>query len=170
MTLLLLVAATATTSCGIGNLIQHMQLHADASRTLTGPDKVKAFVLESLRIEPPAHRTARFCARDLEIRGVQLARRTPVELSMGSASRDPERFPDPDRFDPSRRGAVPPVFGYGVHACLGRSLALLELESVCEVLSARYELEPVGPSTGTCGKGLRRPVSLMMCLHPRTSR
>ena len=170
MSLLLLVAATATTSCGIGNLIRHMQIHADATRRLTGPDQVKAFVGESLRIEPPLHRTARFCARGLQIRGVELARRTPVELSMGSASRDPERFPEPDRFDPSRKGALAPVFGDGAHACLGRSLALLELESVCELLGTRYELEPVGSPAGTCGKGLRRPVSLMMCLHPRASR
>ena len=47
-------------------------------------------------------------------------------LLTGSAGRDERQYADPDRFDVDRRFERHVTFGYGIHFCLGASLARLE--------------------------------------------
>jgi cytochrome P450 len=49
-------------------------------------------------------------------------------MLLGSANRDPARYPDPHRFDPDRRNIQPVSFGGGAHYCLGAPLARLEAQ------------------------------------------
>ena len=46
-----------------------------------------------------------------------------IHLMVGSGNRDGDQFPDPDRFDISRRPNRHLSFGLGVHICAGNSLA-----------------------------------------------
>jgi cytochrome P450 len=71
-----------------------------------------------------------------------------VLLLLGSANRDPARFRDPDRFDPSRTGRRHLAFGYGIHHCVGSILARLTARAVLErlcVLAREVALD--GPAT-----------------------
>jgi cytochrome P450 len=47
-------------------------------------------------------------------------------LLVGSANRDERRYTDPDCFDIRRRDPSHITFGYGLHYCLGASLARLQ--------------------------------------------
>jgi cytochrome P450 len=51
---------------------------------------------------------------------------TLVTIGIGAANRDPEPFPDPDRFDVARNPTRHLAFGSGIHMCAGMSLARLE--------------------------------------------
>ena len=54
--------------------------------------------------------------------GVQLTEGTPIFLALGSANRDPDLHPDPDRFDPTRDHSGVLMFGQGRHRCIGAPL------------------------------------------------
>jgi cytochrome P450 len=87
-------------------------------------------------------------------------------MLFAAANRDERAFPDPDRFDTSRDPNPHLAFGFGVHFCLGASLARLELRIGLEELLAhapRYEvteqkLERVRSDTNRLY--VRLPVSL----------
>jgi cytochrome P450 len=68
------------------------------------------------------------------IQGVTVPLGATVELLVGAANRDPARWTEPDRFDVRRpfRGHL--GFGYGLHICLGLSLARLESQVWLDLL------------------------------------
>jgi len=70
-----------------------------------------------------------------------------VLLLVGAANRDPEVFPDPNRFDLDRDCGESLAFGKGVHFCLGARLARLEgvigLETALDYFP-RFEIDEAG--------------------------
>jgi cytochrome P450 len=80
----------------------------------------------------------------VEFHGARFAEGVEVDVILGAANRDPDRFEDPDRFDIRRHGAGHLSFGHGGHFCLGAPLARLEGEIALSRLvrrMPRMELE-----------------------------
>ena len=66
----------------------------------------------------------------------------------GAANRDPEVFPDPDRFDVGRRPNHHLGFGIGTHYCLGANLARAEISAMFDELMRRVpDIEVSGEPT-----------------------
>src|SRR5690606_24435997 len=76
----------------------------------------------------------RFAREDLAIGGVEVSRGEIVGLLYGSANRDPEAFPEADRFDVRRSPNRHLAFGAATHFCLGAPLARLELRTLFTAL------------------------------------
>jgi cytochrome P450 len=84
-------------------------------------------------------------AADLTAGGLSVPPGSRLILLIGAANRDPDRYPDPDRFDPARTGSKPPRFGAGPHVCIGNALARLEAGIAFPRLLARFPaLAPAG--------------------------
>jgi cytochrome P450 len=64
----------------------------------------------------------------MTVSGVTIPKGAFITLLIGSANRDPEVFPDPERFDLGRPDNRHLGFGFGIHHCLGAPLARLEAQ------------------------------------------
>jgi cytochrome P450 len=103
-----------------------------------GEVPARVAVEEVLRFDPPLQLFERWVLdAGVEIDGMALPVGSRVAMLLGSANRDPRRFPDPDRFDVGRGDAGHVAFGGGIHFCLGAPLARLEIETTLALLAAR---------------------------------
>lgn len=127
---MLLYAGSATTRDLIANAIALLVDHPDVTRQWAdGLVSIEAVIEEVLRLEGPVRGVGRVATEDMAIGGHRIARGDLVYLMLTDANRDPDRFADPDRFDPARTGGHL-AFGSGVTHCLGAHLARLEARIV----------------------------------------
>jgi len=138
---LLLIAGHETTVNLITNGMLTLLRHPEAlERLCREPELMPRAVEELLRYEPPVHMLPwRTALTDVEVAGVTIPKGTPLTLVLASGSRDPRRFPDPDRFDPGRRDNQHFGFGGGVHSCFGAPLARVEAQVALTALTRRLE-------------------------------
>jgi cytochrome P450 len=135
---LLLVAGTETTTNLIGNAGLLLTRDPTLQSCLrTGADLISPFIEEVLRYETPVQRRPRVTTCSTQIGTVRLPKGARVQLLIGSANRDPEKFPDADRFCIERRPNHHLAFGLGPHFCLGAQLARLEASIAVETLVKR---------------------------------
>ncbi|MFF3322695.1 cytochrome P450 [Streptomyces sp. NPDC002889] len=79
----------------------------------------------------------RFPTEQMEIGGIRIPAGDTVLLCLASANRDPERYPDPDRFDIRREDKAHLALGHGLHYCLGAPLARVEIALAFSTLLTR---------------------------------
>ena len=127
---LLLVAGHETTVNLIGNgMLTLLRYPAIFERLRNQADLMPATVEEVLRYEPPVQfLTQRTTLDEIALAGTTIPKGVLVTLALAAGNRDPEQFPDPDRFDPERRDNEHLGFGSGIHICFGSPLARLEAQ------------------------------------------
>lgn len=102
------------------------------------PGRIEAFIEELLRYDGSVKSGGRLCKKTTVLGGVEIKAGTPILMSHMAANRDPQRFPDPDRFDMDRpRIKEHLAFGRGPHTCIGAPLARREVATSIERLLAR---------------------------------
>jgi cytochrome P450 len=127
-TFLLLFAGHQTTADFIGNATVALLTNPDQLELLrTRPELLPSAIEELLRFDGPLPvASPRIATEDVEYQGVRIPRGSIVGVVINAANHDPAQFVDPDRLDLCRKGGSHIGFGYGVHYCLGVSLARME--------------------------------------------
>jgi cytochrome P450 len=136
-----LAAGTNTTVTLICGMLEALTRFPEQWELLRagGPEAVRAAVEEGLRYVSPVLAMGRVALERFDLHGRVIEPGDVLQLAVLAANRDPEAFPDPDRFDLSRTDPRPHVaFGGGAHVCLGQHVARLEARDVFERLIDRY--------------------------------
>ena len=136
---LLLLAGNLTTTDLIGNGVMALLQNPDQLTKLrANPELMKNAVEEVLRYDSPVTNSGRIANEDIEIGGVKIAAGESLSVSLSAANRDPDIYPDPDRFDIERKDTHHQAFGGGNHFCLGAHLARLEAAETLFALMERF--------------------------------
>jgi cytochrome P450 enzyme len=137
----LVIAGADTTVHALCFAVLDLLRHPEARRAvLEDRSLVRNAIEESLRHEPfgKLGSIPRYALEDVEIHGVRIGKGEMVVPVIPGTLRDPSVYPDPDVFDIRRESSGVPVFGVGPHACLGATLARLELDGALETLLDRF--------------------------------
>lgn len=133
-----MVGGLETTTNLIGNGVLTLLRNPAALRRLQEDiSLIPLAVEEMLRYESPSQHTGRLAPEDVELGGRLIRKGQAVMAVMAAANRDPERFPDPDRFDVSRTDNRHLAFGYAAHFCFGAALARVEGQEAFEAIVRR---------------------------------
>lgn len=168
--LLILPAGVETTYRSSGNLLVALLSEPALLHTVrTNRGMVRGAIEEGLRWEPPITSVVRRAVVDCELGGVAIPSGTTVNVSVAAANRDPKRYPDPDRFDPTRKNVAHLTFGGGPHLCLGMHLARMETTVAINALLDRLSdlrLDPNAATPSIVGMAFRSPAAIPVVFTP----
>ena len=137
--MLILMAGHGSTIDVLGSGMHALlRFPAEMQRLRADNSLMKTAVQEMFRFEPPLPFFHRYATQEVEIAGQVFPRGTKFGVLYGAANRDPEQFPDPNRFDVSRTPNWHIAFGRGAHFCLGNHLARLNMDIIFTTLLRRF--------------------------------
>jgi cytochrome P450 len=158
---MLLFAGHETTRHWVGNAVHLLLEHPAAMEELrANPALIRGAMEEVLRFESPVKLAGRGLTADIEVDGVTASKCDSLLFMVAAAHRDPDQFPDPDRFDIHRTHIRHLAFGGDAHVCLGSTLARLEGQIAIRELIRRFpQMRRARPSVEwvpvTAFRGLR---------------
>lgn len=133
--LFLFVTGVSTTTISIGNVIALALKDRNIWRGWCADRaSIRPAIRELMRYDTAAHAIIRHATRDIELDGQRISRGDRIWLLLGSGNRDPHEFGRADEIDPNRKEGRPLTFGLGAHACIGRMLAITQIEILAEAL------------------------------------
>ncbi|HET7510509.1 MAG TPA: cytochrome P450 [Solirubrobacterales bacterium] len=157
--LTLLVAGHETTATALSWAMERLVRHPEKLERLrdeveAGEDAyLTATIQETLRLRPVIVAVIRQLTEPVELGGYELPAGARVTPSIHLIHRDPEIYPEPERFLPERFLDEPPgtytwiPFGGGVRRCLGAAFAQFEMQVVLRELVRRHEIPPATPAS-----------------------
>jgi hypothetical protein len=145
---LMVVAGNETTTKLLGNAWLWGWHNPDQlAKPLSDPSRVTDWVEETLRYDTSSQMLLRVTRVPMTLHGVDIPEGERVLLLVGSANRDGDVFPDPDRYDLDRDTSRLVSFGSGRHFCMGAPLARMEARIGLAELVKRvssYDIDPDG--------------------------
>jgi len=166
---LLLPAGLETTYRSSGNLLQLLLTHPDQMQALQQDRSlISAAIEEGIRFETPLVLVMRNTTRAVEMHGITVPKGAQVNLCMGSANRDENRWENPDAFDIHRPRRAHISFAGGIHSCLGMHLARVETKAMLNSLFDRVtDLQLLADvDTKIVGMPFRSPKHLPVTFRP----
>lgn len=135
--------------------------HPDQAELLRRePQRDRDAAEEMVRWTTPSPQMMRTAMRDTELGGQKIRKGDWLIAWLASGNRDETVFDDPYRFDITRSPNRHLGFGYGPHNCIGRYIALLEIQLIIlTVVNRLKNIEVVGEidRVASCfGMGIKR--------------
>jgi len=132
-------AGNETTTRLIGWFGKLLAEHPDQRREIVDDRSlITNAIEETLRYEPPGPQIARYMPEDVELYDRTLPAGSIMMILVGAANRDHRHYDEPDRFDIHRKIDKHLTFGYGIHFCLGASLARLQARVALDEILNRF--------------------------------
>ncbi len=158
---LILTAGSGTTWRQLGILLVAL-LRDPATLDAVRDDRslLRGAIEEAVRWEPTDPIFRRLVTRDVTLCGVDLPAGAVLEMNLGAANRDPQRWDDPDRFDVRRPPRANLGFAGGPHICLGMHVARAEMVVAMNAVLDRLPnlgFDPAAPSARIIGLEHRGP-------------
>jgi len=148
-----------------GTRKEELLTHPDAmDRVRRDPGSRRAAIEEALRWVPPVSLMPRFAPVDTDKFGTTIKGGNQLLFGVAAANRDPDQFPEPDRYDLDRDPSMALTFGLGMHFCVGAHLARAELATALDVFLERFDELALAPDAPTrfVGSVLRGPDTLLV--------
>jgi cytochrome P450 len=161
-----LSAGADTTFITMANALRAWALFPQQYEALRAdPKKVRAAFDESLRWDAPSRMAGRIATREIEIDDYVIPAGARCGLMFAAANRDPRFWDAPDDYRLDRDTKHSLGWGYGIHGCVGRTLATMEAQALLGQIAAQVEsiaiAGPYEPWMTTVGHGpMRQPVRL----------
>jgi len=135
-----------TTENLIGNGIFALLNHPEALESVKqNPHLMESALEELLRYDSPVQMISRTAIEPVEMDGKTIQKGDKVNLLLGAANRDPEKFPEPDRLNWNRQESSRLPFGSGIHYCLGAELARVQGQVALNTLIQRLPQLQLNP-------------------------
>jgi cytochrome P450 len=135
---LVMAGGVGTTAYVLSCVVSYLAQRPDIRQRLIDEPELRPQAIEEfIRYYPAIGLTGREVRQEVEVAGVTFKPGDYVCLALGAASFDPEVFDDPDEIDIDRQNIRQSAFGFGVHRCLGSTLARQELSIALDILLER---------------------------------
>ena len=138
--LLIIFAGNDTSRNSLSGTIRLMTEFPDErAKVLADPSLIPNMSEEALRMVSPVIHMRRTSVEETVLNKQKISKDEKLVLWYGAANRDPDIFPNPDKFDVTRENAEKHLaFGHGVHKCLGSRIAKMQLRMSFERIFDRF--------------------------------
>lgn len=151
--LLIVFAGNDTTRNSLSGTMKLITEHMDQREKLIADERhFPNFVNEAIRMVSPVTYMRRTVTQDAVLGGQKLSEGDKIVMYYAAANRDPAKFDNPNQFDIERSNANEHLaFGNGPHVCLGKRVAIMQLETAYRNILGRF------PDIRWTGKGALAP-------------
>jgi len=164
-----IVPSLDTTILSTGEMLYRLAVTPGAwDAYVANPDLAPKIILEAVRMASVIRGFTRYAAEDYPVGDFVVPKGARVWLINAAANLDERKYPDPDDFKVDRDPRDQLAWGHGVHLCVGKHLAQLEMETILGSLLRKVErLEVVGEPTPLINSGIQGFENLQMRLHAK---
>lgn len=140
-TVTLLIGANDTTRSSIsGGIVAFNQFPEEWQKLRADTSLIPNVAAEIVRWQTPLSHMRRTATEDVEFQGKLIRKNDRVVMWYCSGNRDESVFDEPDAFRIERPNARRHLsYGYGIHRCVGRHVAELQLRILWEEILKRFE-------------------------------
>ena len=170
---LLLPAGLETTYRSSGNLLYLLLTHRDQfDAVVADHEHIGSAIEEGLRYETPLTTVQRYATEDTEVEGVAIAAGSVIDVCIGSANRDGQRWDRSEEFDIFRKRLPHLSFAAGEHTCMGLHLARMETRVAVECLLDRLsDIQLISDNDPHIhGQPFRSPTAIPVTFTPSTAK